>query len=119
MTQSRVWVQNAHMAEGLDLTDDERRALDALVPPDLQTGDVEADLVAAAREAVRRRRQNTLDGGAVLRVLHRGTPSWRRVATKVGGMSYVTFRRWGVAADEAAEAADNDDGPALEDRPVA
>jgi hypothetical protein len=52
----------------------QRAAVDRLVPPDQQTGGLREILIAAAREAWRRRHQNTLDGGIVLDLLLRGIP---------------------------------------------
>lgn len=79
--------------DDVQLTDDERAALDALIPRDQQTGNVRDDLIAASREAWRRRQENTRLGGAVLGALHRGVRSWRIVefATDIPATS---ARRW-------------------------
>ena len=75
------------------LTNAERAALDRLIAPEQQTGNVTADLIAAAKEAWRRRQQNSIDGGAVLAALHRDAASWRALAWATGIPS-STARRW-------------------------
>ena len=59
----------------MDLSSAERKALDHLLPRERQTGDLESDLIAAGKEAKRRREQNTEDGGHVLAALNRLTDS--------------------------------------------
>lgn len=88
-------MQNQNVGENFTLTDDERRALDHLVPLERQTGDLVADLTAAAKEALRRREANTMDGGAVLGALHRDAGSWRRVGA-ITGIPFTTAQRWAV-----------------------
>ena len=77
----------------MSLSSAEREALDRLVPREQQTGDLVADLIAAAKEAWRRREQNTVDGGAVLAALHRDTKSLQTVSylTKI---PKSTIARW-------------------------
>jgi hypothetical protein len=84
----------------VSLSSAEREALDRLVPRERQTGDLIADLTAAAQEAWRRREQNTQDGGAVLAALYRDTRSWRTLAyiTKIPA---TTARRWSIPPGEA------------------
>lgn len=84
----------------MELTDDERAALDELVPRDQQSGDVAADLAAAGREAMRRREENTRLGGAVLAALYRDTQSWRTLSY-LTGIPVTTARRWAVPPMEA------------------
>jgi hypothetical protein len=86
--------------EGFELNATEQAALDALVPPDQQTGDVGADLTAAARESWARRGRNTELGGAVLGALYRHTRSWRTVGY-VTGIPWVTARRWATPPEQA------------------
>ncbi len=81
------------MGREITLTTDERRALDALVPPDEQTGDLAADLAAAARETMRRRVENSERGGLVIGALHRAAGSWRTVEF-VTGIPAMTARAW-------------------------
>lgn len=78
----------------------EQAALDRLVPYDQQTGELTADLVAAAQEALRRREQNTHDGGAVIAALYREVRSWRRLAEETG-IKVTTARRWAVPPEHA------------------
>ena len=75
------------------LNEDERAALDRVVPPKQQAGDVIADLVKAAKEVWRRRQQNTVDGGFLLAALHRDAGSWRTIEY-VTGIPFSTARRW-------------------------
>lgn len=84
----------------MDLTAAERAALDALVPIDAQTGEVADDLKEAAREAWRRRQENTTLGGAVLAALYRDARSWRTVSY-LTGIPVTTARRWAVPPVEA------------------
>lgn len=71
----------------------EQEALEHLLPPERRTGDLEADLVTAAREAWARRQRNTDDGGAVLAALYRILGSRREVARRTG-IPEPTARRW-------------------------
>lgn len=86
----------------MDLSSAEREALDRLVPREQQTGDLRADLIAAAREAMRRREQNTVDGGHVIAALYRDTRSWRTLAW-VTDIPTSTARRWHVPPAEIGE----------------
>ena len=83
----------------MDLSSAEREALDRLVPRERQTGDLRADLISAAREAKRRREQNTVDGGHVIAALYRDTRSWRTLAW-VTDIPVSTARRWGLPPEE-------------------
>lgn len=83
----------------MDLSSAEREALDRLVPRDQQTGDLVADLTAAAKEAWRRREQNTVDGGHVIAALYRDTESWRTLAWATG-IPVSTARRWSLPPGE-------------------
>jgi hypothetical protein len=58
-------------------------ALDALLGSD-RTGDMRADLVAGAREAMDRRERNTEHGGAVIAALRATGMSWRDVEVATG-----------------------------------
>lgn len=88
------------MEHHIALTDDERAALNVLVPRDQQTGDLVADLTSAAQEAWRRRQENTALGGAVLAALYRDAQSWRTVSY-ITGIPTTTARRWAVPPVEA------------------
>lgn len=93
----------------IELTPTERAAVDELLPPSKQSGDLQADLIAAAREAWRRRQQNTELGGAVLAALHRSAESWRAVAWATG-IDVRTARRWATPPEQAdADRPDVDD----------
>jgi hypothetical protein len=81
------------MTSADDLTDDERRALDALVPRDQQTGDLATDLAAAAQESMRRRVENSIAGGHAINALYRTLGSWRRLQAATG-IPVRTARRW-------------------------
>lgn len=84
----------------MELTEAERAALAALVPPGERTGDDFADLRVAAREAWKRRQENTELGGAVLAALYREAQSWRAVSA-LTGIPTSTARRWAVPPVEA------------------
>ena len=93
----------------MELTPAEQEGFDHLIPRELQTGDLDADLILAAREALRRREQNTIDGGAVLAGLHRHGYSWREIAD-LTGIPFNTARRWAVPPGQAdAAVADEED----------
>jgi hypothetical protein len=81
------------MREPITLSETERAALDELLPSERQTGNIADDLTTAAREAWRRRQENTRLGGAVLGALQRDAGSWRAAAW-AAGMSVRTARRW-------------------------
>ncbi len=67
-------------------------ALDALLGA-ARTGDMRADLIAAAKEAMRRRVLNSQHGGAVIDALHNQGLSWREIeqATEI---PRTTAQRW-------------------------
>lgn len=73
----------------------EQEALKNLLPPEQRTGDLRADLIAAAQEAWDRRERNTRDGGHVLAALYRDAKSWRAVAWATG-IKATTARRWAI-----------------------
>jgi hypothetical protein len=95
-----------------ELTGAERDGLDALLPPEEQTGDSRRDLVEAAQVVSRRMRQHELDTayvGAVYNALYRDVQSWRRIA-KMTGTSFTTARYWATKwrsehADETVDTA--------------
>lgn len=82
------------------LSPEERRALDALIPPAQQTGDLQADLIAASKESMRRREENTRNGAAVIAALHRTVGSWR-VVEFATGIPRMTARRWATPPQQA------------------
>ena len=88
------------MPEETELSTTERAALDALIPPDQQTGDLATDLAAAGREAWRRRHENTVNGGHVLAALYRLAGTWRTVGF-VTGIPWMTARRWSTPPESA------------------
>ncbi|MGH3974972.1 MAG: hypothetical protein ACRDS9_16830 [Pseudonocardiaceae bacterium] len=67
-------------------------ALDALLGG-RRTGDERADLIAGAKEAMRRRRLNTEHGGVVLAALHDDGLSWREIEDATG-IARTTAQRW-------------------------
>jgi hypothetical protein len=77
----------------VSLSSAEREALDRLIPRERQTGDLEADLIAAGLEAKRRREQNTEDGGHVFAALTRATGSLATTAYLVK-LPKSTIARW-------------------------
>lgn len=83
-----------------ELTPDERAALDALVPPEEQTGKLHEDLVAAARVSWQRRVENSTLGGHVIAALHRDTKSWR-IVEYATGIPSATARRWATPPQPA------------------
>jgi hypothetical protein len=80
------------MDEG-DLTDDQRAALDALIPPELRTGDLKGDLVAGAKEVWDRRQTNTVLGGRIFAAMRAMGLSWRQI-DELTGIPWSTARRW-------------------------
>lgn len=68
-------------------------ALDELVPSDSRTGDIREDLIEAVRTAMRRRVDNSRNGGAVIAALHRELGSWRQLE-ELTGIPQATARRW-------------------------
>jgi hypothetical protein len=64
-----------------------------------QTGDRKADLIAAAREAMRRRERNSRDGGAVIAALVEEGMSWRDIE-RATGIPFVTARRWATPPEK-------------------
>jgi len=83
------------------LTEAEQAALDALLG-DRQTGVLRHDLVEAIAESLRIRRENTHNGGAMFRALHRDSGSWRTVSY-LTGVNRMTASRYGdkVIPDDA------------------
>jgi len=79
-----------------ELTADERRALDRLVPPAEQTGDSRRDLVAGIYAVACRMRQHDQDviaAGAVIDALYRDVQSWRRIEA-LTEVPFTTARQW-------------------------
>lgn len=70
-----------------------RAVLDKLVPREQQTGDIDADLGAAARESMRRRAENSYNGGTIIAALRARGHSWHEVA-QLTGIPTRTARRW-------------------------
>lgn len=84
-----------------ELTPEERDALNALIPPDQQTGRLHDDLVTAARTTWQRRVENSELGGKVLAALHRDVSSWR-IVEYATGIPAATARRWATPPTPAA-----------------
>lgn len=63
---------------------------------DLRTGDRRTDLIAAAREALRRREHNTEHGGAVLVELHDVIGMTYDEIQRATGIHRATAQRWAV-----------------------
>ncbi|WP_217695896.1 hypothetical protein, partial [Pseudonocardia sp. Ae706_Ps2] len=77
-----------------------REALDELIPPSQQTGDLRADLITAAQETWRRRGRNSMLGGLVLHALYEDAQSWRTVEY-LTGIPRMTARRWATPPQKA------------------
>ncbi len=75
-------------------------ALDALLGSD-RTGDMRADLIAGAREAMDRRERNSEHGGAVIAALRATGMSWRDVEVATG-IPRTTAQRWAEPPDRVA-----------------
>ena len=83
-----------------------REALDALLGRN-RTGDYKDDLIAAAREAMERRKRNSEHGGAILGALRDNVGlTWREIAD-VTGIPASTAYRW-AEPPGAREAGDPD-----------
>lgn len=65
-----------------------------------RTGDEQADLIAAAKEAMRRRERNTVDGGAVIAALIEMGMSYREIE-RATGIPHVTAHRWATPPQRA------------------
>ena len=92
-----------------ELTTEERQCLNELLPPEKQTGDTRADLVAATHVMVMHMRQHELDMlnvGAVFNALYRDVRSWRRIQAMTG-IPFTSARQW-VARWRAEEASGTD-----------
>jgi hypothetical protein len=81
--------------EGFEMSDDERAALDELVPPDRQTGDIVRDIRAGMAETMRRRDHNTDVGGRIFAAAYRLFGSWDKVSEE-SGIPKPTVYRWGI-----------------------
>lgn len=62
---------------------------------DQRTGDAHADLIEAAKEAMRRRRHNTLLGGAVIAALRETGMTYREIE-EITGIPRTTAQRWAI-----------------------
>ncbi|OLM28159.1 hypothetical protein Ae717Ps2_6724 [Pseudonocardia sp. Ae717_Ps2] len=82
------------------MTSAQREALDELIPPSQQTGDLRADLITAAQETWRRRGRNSMLGGLVLHALYEDAQSWRTVEY-LTGIPRMTARRWATPPQKA------------------
>jgi hypothetical protein len=76
-------------------------ALDALLGPQ-RTGDLRADLIAGAKEAMERRKRNTEHGGAVIAALREAGMSWRDIEAATG-IPRTTAQRWAEPPERATE----------------
>ena len=81
--------------EGVEMSAEERAALDDLVPPDRQTGDIVQDVRAGMAETMRRREHNTEVGGRIFAVAYRVFGSWDKVAEEAG-VPKPTVYLWGI-----------------------
>ncbi len=87
--------------EPVDLSEAERAALDALLG-DTATGEQHADLVAACRETMRRREENSRLGGHVIAALYRSVNSWR-IVEYATGIPASTARSWATPPEPAPQ----------------
>ena len=76
-------------------TDDAEAALASLLGGN-RSGDTQADLIAAAQEAMRRRERNTIDGGIVIAALVELGMSYRDIE-RATGIPHVTAHRWATS----------------------
>lgn len=60
---------------------------------DRQGGDLVADLVEGAKEAMHRRQRNTMHGGLVIEALRQAGLSWREIEQRTG-IPRTTAQRW-------------------------
>lgn len=81
---------------------DVNEALQELLPDEQRTGHAEADLVAAAVEAWRRRHVNTDAGAAVIAALAARGLSYRQIADRTG-IPAATAHRWARPPEEDTE----------------
>ena len=75
------------------------RALQALLG-DHRSGDLVNDLIKAAKEAQRRREQNTVDGGDIIAELRVAGLEWRDIE-RVTGIPKATAQRWATPPPKA------------------
>ena len=61
---------------------------------DARTGDLQADLIAAAREAMNRRERNSADGGAVIAAMLEQLGLSYRDIERLTGIPRATAQRW-------------------------
>lgn len=76
-----------------ELTPEERAALNALLPESQRTGDIRTDLATALRNSMEIRRQNSINGTAVIDALRRDGVTWRKL-TELTDVPWATARRW-------------------------
>ena len=69
---------------------------------DQRRGDVRADLIEAAKEAMRRRERNTALGGAVIAALRETGVTYREIE-QVTGIPRATAQRWAIPPKTAGE----------------
>jgi hypothetical protein len=74
-------------------------ALTALVGEE-RTGDLRADLIEAAKEAMRRRERNTIHGGAIIAALVEAGLSYREIE-QATGIPRATAQRWAIPPKRA------------------
>lgn len=67
-------------------------ALNALLGQE-RTGDLRADLIEAAKEAMQRRQRNSEHGGAAIAEMRAQGMSWREIETATG-IARTTAQRW-------------------------
>jgi uncharacterized protein YerC len=70
-----------------------------------RSNDRRADLIKAAKEAMRRREQNTYDGGAVIAAMLEDGMSYREIE-RATGIPVATAHRW-ATPPERAEASED------------
>jgi hypothetical protein len=84
------------------LSPEGRAALNALLPPDQQTGDLRTDLRAAFAESRRRREENSENGGRIIAELHAELQSWELTAEELDE-PITTLRRWSQPYRQAGD----------------
>ncbi|HEX8934985.1 MAG TPA: hypothetical protein VF788_12495 [Pseudonocardiaceae bacterium] len=69
---------------------------------DQRTGDIHADLIEAAKQAMLRRKHNTVLGGTVIAALREAGMTYREIE-QATGIPHTTAQRWALPPTTARE----------------